>query len=201
MHELAGCRLMTADGVVEVTDFMPPRGEAADVVRIVTGVEGSVAMETVFDPRFDYGRSSGWVTIRDGQGSAVSGPDALWVRGDVPFEASDHHLAARFTVRAGERVRFVLTHRLSHQPPPQHVDPDRALRETVGYWEDWIDRCDYTGRWEDEVKRSLLFLKALTYRPTGGIVAAATTSLPEQIGGVRNWDYRYCWLRDATFSL
>lgn len=231
-------------GAVDVVDFMPPRGEAADVVRIVEGVRGAVEMTSVARLRFDYGRVRPWVRTGDGgpdtdtantetdtdtdtgpndassgasadvsdadrpdgsagvrQVTAVAGPDAVWLHADVPMELADGAISSRFTVRAGERVAFVLTHRPSHEPQPTPAHPDTALEDTTAYWQDWLERCTYTGPWAHEVRRSLLLLKALTYAPTGGILAAATTSLPEQIGGVRNWDYRYCWLRDATFTL
>jgi GH15 family glucan-1,4-alpha-glucosidase len=201
-------RWETAHGVVEVVDLMPPRGEAADVVRVVEGVSGRVEMDMTLRLRFDYGRVKPWIRL-DGhapdacarEASAVAGPDAVWLNADVPVSHEDGQLCARFGVGAGERVSFVLTHRLSHEPRPRTVDAQEALGQTRSFWEDWIGRCRYTGRWAEEVRRSLLLLKALTFAPTGGIVAAATTSLPEELGGVRNWDYRYCWLRDATFTL
>lgn len=193
-------RWETPDGVVEVVDFMPPRGEAADVVRVVEGHGGSVEMSTSLRLKFDYGRVKPW--IRTGEVvSAIAGPDAVWIRAEVPLSREDEALEATFTVSAGDRVSFVLTHRPSHLPEPRPADPEHALDQTRAFWSDWIDRCTYDGRWAPEVRRSLLLLKALTFAPTGGIVAAPTTSLPEEIGGVRNRDYRYCWLRDATFTL
>lgn len=191
----------SVEGVVEVVDFMPPRSGAADVVRTVTGKSGRVAMNLRLDPRFDYGRSTAWVTNHGTSASAIAGPDALWLHGDVPLEASGGAVTAAFTLGAGEQASFVLTHQLSHLPSPRPVDPAPALALTTRFWSDWMEQCTYRGRWEDPVRQSLVFLKALTYAPTGGIIAAATTSLPEHIGGVRNWDYRYCWLRDATFTL
>ncbi|MCO8277682.1 glycoside hydrolase family 15 protein [Actinoplanes sp. TRM 88003] len=191
----------TPDGTVRVIDFMPVRGEAADVVRIVEGVSGAVPMRMELVLRFDYGRVVPWVRRRSGDLAAVAGPDAVWLRTDVPLHGRDRVTTAEFTVRAGERVPFVLTHQLSHLPRPKPVDAFRALAETERFWGDWMSRCDYDGRWPEAVRRSLILLKALTYAPTGGILAAATTSLPEQLGGPRNWDYRYCWLRDATFTL
>ncbi|MCK9825023.1 glycoside hydrolase family 15 protein [Nocardioides cavernae] len=217
-------------GAVDVVDFMPPRGEAADVVRLVEGVRGSIDMTSVIRLRFDHGRVRPWVrpgesrsdtdagtrSVGDAENAsrggdtrstparlftAVAGPDAVWLRADVAMELDDDAISSRFSVRAGERVAFVLTHRPSHEPQPEPAHPDAALAETIDYWADWLERCTYTGPWTHEVRRSLLLLKALTYAPTGGIVAAATTSLPEEIGGVRNWDYRYCWLRDASFTL
>nr|WP_221383143.1 glycoside hydrolase family 15 protein [Actinoplanes polyasparticus] len=191
----------TADGIVRVIDFMPPRGEAADVVRIVEGVSGAVPIHMDLVLRFDYGRVIPWVRRHDRDLAAIAGPDAVWLRTDATLHGRDRATVADFTVREGERVPFVLTHQLSHLPQPQPVDPFPALSRTQRYWEEWIGRCDYDGRWPDAVRRSLILLKALTYAPTGGLLAAATTSLPEQLGGSRNWDYRYCWLRDATFTL
>ncbi|SNY25627.1 glycoside hydrolase family 15 protein [Paractinoplanes atraurantiacus] len=191
----------TSDGVVRLTDFMPPRGEAPDVVRIVEGVSGTLPMRMELLLRFDYGRIVPWVRHEGRDLGAVAGPDAVWLRTDVPLRGRDKATVAEFTVRAGEKVPFVLTHQVSHLRRPEPVDPYRALEDTRRFWRDWIGRCDYDGRWAPEVRRSLILLKALTYAPTGGIVAAATTSLPEQLGGSRNWDYRYCWLRDATFTL
>ncbi|WP_030437754.1 glycoside hydrolase family 15 protein [Actinoplanes subtropicus] len=191
----------TAEGTVRVVDFMPPRGEAADVVRIVVGVSGAVPMHMDLVLRFDYGRVVPWVRRQGPDLGAIAGPDAVWLRTPAPLHGRDRTTISDFTVRAGERVPFVLTHQVSHLPRPEAVDPEAALADTERYWQDWISRCDYDGRWPEAVRRSLLLLKALTYAPTGGILAAATTSLPEQIGGPRNWDYRYCWLRDATFTL
>ncbi|MFI6070575.1 glycoside hydrolase family 15 protein [Actinoplanes sp. NPDC051343] len=191
----------TPDGVVRVADFMPPRGEAADVVRIVEGIEGEVAMRTDLVLRLDYGRVVPWVRRQGPDLAAIAGPDAVWLRTDVRLHGSDRKTVGDFTVRAGEKVPFVLTHQLSHLPRPRPTDPFEALAGTQRFWRDWIGRSDYDGRWPHEVRRSLLLLKALTYAPTGGILAAATTSLPEQLGGPRNWDYRFCWLRDATFTL
>ncbi|MEQ0565519.1 glycoside hydrolase family 15 protein [Amycolatopsis sp. NEAU-NG30] len=191
----------TPDGTVRVLDFMPPRGEAADVVRIVEGVSGRVPMRMLLRLRFDYGHVTPWVHHEDGDFAAVAGPDAIWLRTPVPLHGEDLATHAEFTVAAGDRVPFVLTHRASHLPRPRHVDAETALRDTEGFWADWAGRCRYDGAWPDAVRRALVTLKGLTYAPTGGILAAATTSLPEQIGGPRNWDYRYCWLRDATFTL
>ncbi|UQU62635.1 glycoside hydrolase family 15 protein [Couchioplanes caeruleus] len=191
----------TADGVVRVIDFMPPRGEAPDVVRIVEGVSGEVPMRMDLILRFDYGRVVPWVRRQGADLGAVAGPDAMWLRTEARVRGEDRTTVADFTVRAGQRVPFVLTYQASHLPRPAPVDAARALTQTRRYWREWIGRSDYDGRWPEAVRRSLILLKALTYAPTGGIVAAATTSLPEQIGGPRNWDYRYCWLRDATFTL
>ena len=191
----------TPHGTVRVIDCMPLRGAATDVVRIVEGVSGSVPMRMDLSLRFDYGRVVPWVRRHGRDLSAVAGPDAVWLRTEVPLSGHDHRTVAEFTVRAGQRIPFVLTHQLSHLPRPEPVEPEQAVEETERFWREWIARCDYDGRWPDVVRRSLLLLKALTYAPTGGILAAATTSLPEQLGGSRNWDYRYCWLRDATFTL
>jgi GH15 family glucan-1,4-alpha-glucosidase len=191
----------TAQGSVRVVDAMPPRGEAADVVRLVEGVSGCVAMRTELVLRFDYGEVVPWVRTVDGTLTAVAGPDAVRLSGPVVLEPDGDRHVAEFTVAAGERVAFVLTHAPSQRPAPAPVDGAAAVRETERFWSDWASRCTYRGEWADAVRRSLVVLKGLTYRPTGGIVAAATTSLPEEIGGARNWDYRFCWLRDAALTL
>ena len=199
VHELD---FETDGGSVRVIDFMPPRGTDPDVVRIVEGIEGSVRMRTELVIRFDYGSIVPWVRRLDGgRLVAVAGPDAVALDTPVETHGEDLHTVAEFTVSAGERVPFVFTWFPSHQGAAAPVDPERALVETCDFWNDWIGTCTYAGRWDEAVTRSLIVLKALTYAPTGGIVAAPTTSLPERIGGVRNWDYRYCWLRDATFAL
>ena len=189
------------EGSVRVIDFMPERGEAPDVVRIVEGLSGSVRMRSELRLRFDYGDVIPWVRHLDGMIAAVAGPDSVWLASDVAHHGRDFASFADFTVQAGQRVSFVLTWHPSHVHRPSPVDPVAALEETERFWSDWADRCTYEGRYRDAVLRSLLTLKALTYAPTGGIVAAPTTSLPEELGGVRNWDYRFCWLRDATFTL
>ncbi|HJQ07152.1 MAG TPA: glycoside hydrolase family 15 protein [Nocardioides sp.] len=195
-------RWRTADGEADVTDFMPERGEAADVVRIVDGRHGRVELESDLRLRFEMGRITPWIKdSRDGETAAIAGPEAAWLSSSVPVRTEDGDIRARFTVEAGDRVTFVLTHQKSHRERPKRVHAARALRETVHFWESWMGGCDYDGEWQEPVRRSLLLLKALTYAPTGGILAAATTSLPEEIGGERNWDYRFCWLRDATFAL
>jgi GH15 family glucan-1,4-alpha-glucosidase len=191
----------TADGVVCLTDFMPPRTEAPSIIRVVTGVRGRVDLNMVLRLRFDYGQVVPWVYREQGDLVAVAGPDAAWLRTPVSTRGENMATRADFTVRAGERVPFVLTWRPSHLPPPEPIDPMHELGATEGYWRGWVSACTYEGEWRDAVVRSLLTLKALTYAPTGGIVAAATTSLPEKLGGVRNWDYRFCWLRDATITL
>ena len=192
------------DGVVEVTDFMPPRGEAADIVRLVHGVRGRVEMCSTLRLRFDYGRVVPWI-VGDERSptelTAIAGPDTVRVTASVPMSVDDGTIEARFEVGAGQDAWFVATHQASHSHPRKRADPQRALSDTLAFWQDWIGHCTYRGRWEDEVRRSLVLLKALTYAPSGAIVAAATTSLPEEIGGVRNWDYRYSWLRDAAFTL
>ncbi|MCL4812309.1 MAG: glycoside hydrolase family 15 protein [Vicinamibacteraceae bacterium] len=189
------------EGLVRLIDFMPPRDANPDVVRIVEGVSGRVPMQMTMALRFDYGWIVPWVRELDGHLRAVAGPDAMSLFSDVPTRGEDLTTKAEFTVSEGERCAFVAVWHPSHLPPPQSVDPYRELDETTRWWTDWTRRCTYRGPWRDEVVRSLVTLKALTYAPTGGIVAAPTTSLPEHIGGVRNWDYRYCWLRDATFTL
>jgi len=191
----------TSTGKVRVIDCMPPNATFRDIVRIVEGVSGEVAMEMQLTVRFDYGLTVPWVW-RDGEGiNLVAGPDALNLRTDVETHGRDLSTVAEFTVKAGERESFVLSWHPSHEPPPEAIDAERALAHTELFWREWCSRCTYEGEWREAVVRSLLTLKALTYDRTGGMVAAATTSLPEQIGGVRNWDYRYCWLRDATFAL
>jgi GH15 family glucan-1,4-alpha-glucosidase len=191
----------TVSGRAVLIDFMPPRDEAADLVRIVRGLEGTVDFSLILRIRFGYGSVVPWVRHIKSGIAAVAGPDAVYLRSDVELSGRDHHTVAEFCVHAGEQVEFVLTRTDSHEAEPQPTGAAEALAQTQAFWADWIAGCDYSGRWEDEVKRSLITLKALTYLPTGGIVAAATTSLPESPGGKRNWDYRYCWLRDATFSL
>ena len=194
-------RYETATGTAVVLDFMPPRRSEADLVRLVRCEQGSVDFATVLKIRFDYGRVLPWVRGVAGGIGAVAGPEAVYLRSDIELEGRDHETGAEFTVRQGEQVSFVLSRVQSHHAEPKTADPDEALADTVTYWRDWIAGCEYDGRWTEQVHRSLITLKALTYRPTGGIVAAATTSLPEQPGGERNWDYRYCWLRDSTFTL
>jgi GH15 family glucan-1,4-alpha-glucosidase len=191
----------TDTGAVRVVDFMPPRGKAPDIVRIVEGMRGHVDMFSELVIRFDYGGTIPWVRrIGDGR-IAVAGPDALCFRTPVEHRGENMRTIAEFTVRKGDRVPFTLTWYPSNERPPRAINAEHALDETVTYWEEWSNRCDYTGKWKDDVQSSLTVLKALTYAPTGGIVAAPTTSLPEKIGGERNWDYRYCWLRDATLTL
>ena len=191
----------TPSGTVRIIDFMPPRGVAADVVRIVEGVRGRVPMHMSLRLRFDYGHVVPWVRRNEEGISAIAGPDAIWLHTPVPTRGEDLCTFADFEVAEGQRIPFVITHHASHLSEPEPVDPFEALSETQGWWSQWMANFRYDGRWQAEVRRSVMLLKALTYAPTGGIVAAATTSLPEQLGGIRNWDYRYCWLRDATFTL
>ncbi|HEY7344822.1 MAG TPA: glycoside hydrolase family 15 protein [Gaiella sp.] len=193
--------LETAEGVVRLIDFMPPRGEAPDVVRIVEGVSGTVAMRMSLSIRFDYGWVIPWVRRREDGILAVAGPDALFLATPVELVGRNFHTVAEFEVREGDRVPFVLTWYPSHHAPPQRVDAEQALADTESFWREWVTDCTHVGRFREPLVRSLITLKALTYAPTGGIVAAPTTSLPEALGGVRNWDYRYCWLRDATLTL
>jgi GH15 family glucan-1,4-alpha-glucosidase len=192
----------TGDGAVRVTDFMPPGGKQSDVVRIVTGLRGRVSMRTELVVRFDYGSIVPWVSrLDDGRLRAIAGPDMLTLHTDADVHGEGLTTVGEFEISAGQSACFVLTWSRSHLEPPKPVDALRALDETTKFWDDWSGRCTYEGEWWDPVVRSLVTLKALTYRPTGGIVAALTTSLPEQIGGARNWDYRYCWVRDATLTL
>jgi GH15 family glucan-1,4-alpha-glucosidase len=191
----------TETGRVRVIDFMPPRETNPDIVRIVEGLEGHVEMRTELVIRFDYGSIVPWVRRLDGDRVAVGGPDALVIHTPVELRGENMTTVAEFVVRKGDRVPFTLTWFPSNEPKPKALSPEQALRDTEMFWSGWLERCRYGGEWRDEVHRSLIVLKALTYLPTGGIVAAPTTSLPERIGGVRNWDYRYCWLRDATFTL
>jgi GH15 family glucan-1,4-alpha-glucosidase len=191
----------TGTGRAAIIDFMPP-ADGADLVRIVMGGSGRVVFHTELAVRFNYGATVPWVDRRgDGTISAIAGPERLVVRTPVALYGEDLKTVGEFTVEAGQSVPFVLSHRASFQGPPPAIDPFDALERTEAFWRQWSDRCPDVGPWTEAVKRSLITLKALTYAPTGGIVAAATTSLPERLGGVRNWDYRYCWLRDATFTL
>ena len=193
----------TAQGAVTLIDFMPVGEGACDLVRIVAGKRGRVAMDMELVLRFDYGSSVPWVTrLEDGHGiRAVAGPDKVKLHSPVPLKGENLTTHARFEVGEGERLAFVLEHVASHVDTPHKLDAEEALAATAKFWTEWAGRCKVGGEWEDAVRRSLITLKALTYAPTGGIVAAPTTSLPEHIGGVRNWDYRYCWLRDSTLTL
>ncbi|HEY3962358.1 MAG TPA: glycoside hydrolase family 15 protein [Gaiellaceae bacterium] len=192
----------TDTGRVRVIDFMPPRETKPDIVRIVEGLDGRVEMSTELIVRFDYGSIVPWMRRFDDETLvAVGGPDALVLRTPVQLEPDGMTHGAKFTVKKGQRVPFVLTWTPSSQQHPRPVRAESALRATERFWRKWLKSCAYHGDYPDAVHTSLLVLKALTYHPTGGIVAAPTTSLPEHIGGVRNWDYRFCWLRDATFTL
>jgi GH15 family glucan-1,4-alpha-glucosidase len=193
----------TAAGSVRVTDLMPQRDRAPDLVRVVEGISGEVTVRSTLRLRFDYGSVVPWVRRTDGHRVAVAGPDSAWLRSEpeVRTWGEDYGTHSEFTVKAGEKVAFVLTWHPSHEPRPPLLDPYEALEHSVADWRSWVARCRYTGPHRDAVVRSLITLKALTYKPTGGIVAAATTSLPEEPGGVRNWDYRHCWLRDSTLTL
>ncbi|MEV0125452.1 glycoside hydrolase family 15 protein [Streptomyces sp. NPDC050703] len=193
----------TDDGSVRVTDFMPQRDRAPDVVRVVEGLRGSVTVRSTLRLRFDYGSVVPWMRQVDGHRVAVAGPDSVWLRSEPAVRTWGHAYGthSEFTVEEGEKVAFILTWHPSHEPRPPLVDPYEALEHSLADWRAWADRCHYEGPHRDTVVRSLITLKALTYAPTGGIVAAPTTSLPEEIGGVRNWDYRYCWLRDSTLTL
>jgi GH15 family glucan-1,4-alpha-glucosidase len=193
----------TEEGVARVFDFMPPRGRAPDVVRIVEGVRGSVQMRSELVIRFDYGHVVPWVRRVEDSRLAVAGPDALCFRTPAHTRGEDMRTISEFAIEEGERVPFALTWYPSHEDPPQPIDPEVALAETENFWREWNAKrtIELPPEWRDLLHRSLMVLKTLTYAPTGGIVAAPTTSLPEWIGGVRNWDYRYCWLRDATLTL
>jgi GH15 family glucan-1,4-alpha-glucosidase len=191
----------TPTGAVRVIDCMPPRGASPDLVRVVEGVSGEVSVASELRIRFDYGHIAPWVTIEGREVHAVAGPDALWLRASAPHEEVGGEILSRFTLSEGERVSFVLTWSHSYGERPVAIDGLQAVDDTERYWLDWAGGIGYDGRFQDAVYRSLLTLKGLTYEPSGGIVAAATTSLPETLGGSRNWDYRYCWLRDSTFIL
>ena len=192
----------TPEGIAKLTDFMPLRQEGPVLVRIVQGIRGSVEMHMELTLRFDYGQSVPWVTrMEDGSLRAIAGPNMVLVRSPVEFAGEDLKTIAKFAVKEGQSVPFVLSYRPSHLPPPEEIDATRALERTKKFWTEWTGGCQSQLGHVDAVKRSLITLKALTYWPTGGITAAPTTSLPEHLGGVRNWDYRYCWLRDASFTL
>jgi GH15 family glucan-1,4-alpha-glucosidase len=190
--------MYTADGAIRIVDCMPPRGEAPDIVRLVQGLQGRVEVEMELLIRFDYGQIVPWVRRHRDYRLAIAGPDA--VRLDAGVETHGENMATRasFTVERGDEVPFVLTWYPSHTSEPAPVDAAQAVEDTVTWWRDWLGPCRHP---DPLVRRSVITLKALTYGPTGGVVAAVTTSLPEKLGGVRNWDYRYCWLRDATLTL
>jgi GH15 family glucan-1,4-alpha-glucosidase len=190
----------TDKGAIRVIDFMPP-GEDTVLVRLVEGLEGSVEVRTELVLRFEYGSAVPWLRRLDDSRLAVVGPNAVRIESGVELEGRDFTSVGSTTVSAGESVPFALTWFASHDDPPDPVDVRRALEETEEFWREWSGRCTYEGEWAEPVRTSLRVLKGLIYEPTGGIVAAPTTSLPEWIGGPRNWDYRYCWLRDATLTL
>jgi GH15 family glucan-1,4-alpha-glucosidase len=205
-------RFETEDGAVTLIDFMPPRGRNSDLVRLVVGERGRVVMRMSLTLRFGYGRVVPWVMrMEDGTLRAVAGPDMVVLRTPAKLRGEDFATVSDLVVEAGEVVPFVLTYAPSHEPLPDPIDPHQALSDTEAFWSEWISRfrpaapdhgdIHLPPEWREAVKRSLITLKALTYAPTGGIVAAATTSLPEEIGGERNWDYRFCWLRDASITL
>ncbi len=195
-------RVVTTDGEATVIDFMPPRGQNSDIVRLVRGERGRVRLRTELVLRFDYGRSVPWVShLPDGTWRAIAGPDMVVMHTPVELRGENLRTVADFDVHAGQTIPFVLTYGSSFAAPPDPIDPEESLKGTEAFWREWVahGRCD--GEWAEALIRSAITLKALTYAPTGGIVAAPTTSLPEQLGGSRNWDYRFCWLRDATLTL
>ena len=191
----------TAEGVVAVIDCMPVRSGVPDVFRVVEGRRGRVPMRTELTIRFDYGSLIPWVRRTEDGLTAIGGADLIRVRTPVPLRGENFHTTGEFTVLPGQHIPFTLEWQRSYQPSAARVDPERSIAATERWWREWSDRCAYQGPYRDAVVRSLITLKALTYRPSGGLLAAATTSLPERLGGVRNWDYRFCWLRDATFTL
>jgi GH15 family glucan-1,4-alpha-glucosidase len=192
----------TTDGAVTLIDFMPMHGRHSSIVRLVKGIRGKVRMRAELILRFGYGAIMPWVTrLEDGTLRAIAGPDMVLVRTPVHLAGKDMTTIGEFTVDQGETVPFVLNYLPSHRPLEEAFDPARALADTETFWRDWSAKCRPAGPWSDAVKRSMITLKALTYAPTGGMVAAPTSSLPECLGGSRNWDYRFCWLRDATLVL
>ncbi len=191
----------TDSGTVRVIDCMPPRDANPDVVRVVEGVSGEVPMHFELVIRFDYGSIVPWVRRVDDTLRAIGGPDALSLWTPIETRGVGLTTQAEFTVKTGQCVPFVLTWHPSSVSPASPVDALDAVRDTEAWWAEWAELCTYVGPWRDAVMRSVITLKALTFAPTGGIVAAPTTSLPEWLGGIRNWDYRYCWIRDATFTL
>jgi GH15 family glucan-1,4-alpha-glucosidase len=192
----------TGDGVAALVDFMPAGEWDSDVLRIVVGRRGRVKMKMELVLRFDYGSSVPWVSrLDDGRLRAIAGPDMVILDSPVRTRGENLTTLAEFEIGEGERLPFVLMHSASHLEPPQPIDAEAALADTEAFWRRWARRCSAAGPWREPVIRSLIILKALTYAPTGGIIAAPTTSLPEKLGGERNWDYRYCWLRDATLTL
>ncbi|MGW0790892.1 glycoside hydrolase family 15 protein [Streptomyces sp. NPDC002911] len=191
----------TPRGTVRVTDFMPPRDGAPQLIRIVEGVSGRVPMRSELRMRFSYGRVTPWVHKVDGRTVAVAGPDSVWLDTDTDTYGQNLTTYSDFTVSPGDRIAFTISWQPSHHEPPAMPEPEASLEATENFWREWVEQCTYHGPYREAVVRSLITLKALTYAPTGGIVAAPTTSLPEDIGGSRNWDYRYTWLRDAAITL
>ena len=191
----------TDDGAFRLVDFMPPERDDTVLARIVEGLEGEVEISTELVLRFEYGSAVPWLQRKDHVWLAVVGPHAVRIDSSIDLEGKDFTSVGSTTVSAGERLPFALTSFASHRGPPEPVDADAALEETERFWRKWSGRCGYSGEWDEPVRTSLRVLKGLIYDPTGGIVAAPTTSLPEAIGGPRNWDYRFCWLRDATLTL
>lgn len=195
----------TEDGTVQVVDFMPIHGKHSSVIRVAKGLRGEVSMRSELALRFCYGQAVPWVTRTNTGIRAVAGPDAVTLDTSAPLKGENLRTVSEFTIRKGESVSFTLTYGTygdyREHSPHQPVDVDQAYLQTHRFWREWASRCTYRGPYRELVERSLITLKALTFRPTGGVIAAPTTSLPENIGGVRNWDYRYCWLRDTTFTL
>jgi GH15 family glucan-1,4-alpha-glucosidase len=189
------------EGVVRLIDFMPIRERNSDVVRIIEGVRGTMNLTMALSLRFDYGRTVPWVTAIDDGIHAVAGPSLAVLHASVPVHGENLHTAAEFTVAEGDRVWFALTYGESFQPLPRPINAQRALKDTERFWTRWVSQMQYKGQYAEAVERSLITLKAMTFAPSGGVVASITTSLPEAIGGSRNWDYRFCWLRDTTFTL
>ncbi|TCQ08734.1 GH15 family glucan-1,4-alpha-glucosidase [Rhizobium sp. PP-F2F-G36] len=192
----------TGTGKAVIYDFMPLRDGSSNIIRIVEGIEGTIAFDFEFMARFDYGQTVPWMSFEEEDVvTAVAGPDMLILHSAVPLDGDDSRVTGAFTVQKGDRLTFALTFCSSYLPRPKPVDAEAALEATESFWREFTGRCPDVDGWTGPVKRSLITLKALTYMPTGGIVAAVTTSLPEKLGGTRNWDYRYCWLRDATLTL
>ena len=196
-------QFVTRDGAVSLIDFMPPRGKASDVVRFVRGDRGRVRMRMDLVIRFGLGLNIPWVKKTEERSAllAICGPDMIILRTPVETRGEDMTTVADFEIAEGETIPFAMSYQASHLDVPDPIDPEQALRDTESFWREWCGRCRYDGQQRDLVLRSLITLKSMIYDPTGGIVAAPTTSLPEKLGGSRNWDYRFCWLRDATFTL
>jgi GH15 family glucan-1,4-alpha-glucosidase len=193
--------LVCEGGVARIIDFMPIRQGSCDIIRILEGVEGTVPMELMLDVRFGYGANASWIEPVEHGLRFTAGPDSVLLRGPIALQVDDRRASAVLQVKKGERVPLQFTYRPSHEAAPQELDVERELAQTEAFWREWAGRCTYRGEQREAVMRSLLVLKALTYAPTGGIVAAPTMSLPEALGGERNWDYRFCWLRDASLTI